>query len=95
MQCAVCSGCHRGFDCTVSFHFVQFASEDDMVAMSAPGVRLITAASDGDKKGVRRWLDQGVDVDSRDWDNLTPLIAASSQGHLVRGKYDTARMEDE
>lgn len=62
----------------------QFASEDDMAAMGAPGVRLITAASDGDKKGVRRWLDQGVDVDSRDWDNLTPLIAASSQGHLVR-----------
>lgn len=52
--------------------------------MGAPGVRLITAASDGDKKGVKKWLDQGVDVDSRDWDNLTPLIAASSQGHLVR-----------
>lgn len=47
-------------------------------------MRLITAASDGDKRGIRRWLDQGVDVDSRDWDNLTPLIAASSQGHLVR-----------
>lgn len=55
-----------------------------MAAMAAPGVRLITAASDGDKKGVKKWLDQGVDVDSRDWDNLTPLIAASSQGHLVR-----------
>eukprot|EP00903_Cladosiphon_okamuranus_P016883 g15565.t1 len=61
---------------------LQFASENDMAAMSAPGVRLITAASDGDKKGVKKWLDQGVDVDSRDWDNLTPLIAASSQGHL-------------
>ncbi len=61
----------------------QFASENDMAAMAAPGVRLITAASDGDKKGVKKWLDQGVDVDSRDWDNLTPLIAASSQGHLV------------
>lgn len=55
-----------------------------MSAMSAPGVRLITAASDGDKKGVKKWLDKGVDVDSRDWDKLTPLIAASSQGHLVR-----------
>lgn len=66
--------------------YFQFASEDDMAAMGAPGVRLITAASDGDKKGVKRWLDQGVDVDSRDWDNLTPLIAASSQGHLVRGR---------
>ncbi|CAM9577804.1 unnamed protein product [Pylaiella littoralis] len=61
---------------------LQFASESDMAAMAAPGVRLITAASDGDKKGVKKWLDQGVDVDSRDWDNLTPLIAASSQGHL-------------
>lgn len=66
-----------------------------MAAMAAPGVRLITAASDGDKKGVRRWLDQGVDVDSRDWDNLTPLIAASSQGHLVRGKFDRVVMEDD
>lgn len=62
---------------------VQFASEVDMAAMGAPGVRLITAASDGDKKGVKKWLDKGVDVDSRDWDKLTPLIAASSQGHLV------------
>ncbi|CBJ30921.1 conserved unknown protein [Ectocarpus siliculosus] len=61
---------------------LQFASEHDMAAMGAPGVRLITAASDGNKKGVKKWLDQGVDVDSRDWDNLTPLIAASSQGHL-------------
>lgn len=69
--------------CGTIFIFCQFASEDDMVAMGAPGVRLITAASDGDKKGVRRWLDQGVDVDARDWDNLTPVIAASSQGHLV------------
>lgn len=70
--------------CTHAPDLLQFASENDMVAMSAPGVRLITAASDGDKKGVKKWLDQGVDVDSRDWDNLTPLIAASSQGHLVR-----------
>ncbi|CAN0438292.1 unnamed protein product, partial [Hapterophycus canaliculatus] len=62
-------------------HF-QFASENDMAAMAAPGVRLITAASDGNKKAVKKWLDKGVDVDSRDWDNLTPLIAASSQGHL-------------
>ena len=53
------------------------------MAMSAPGVRLITSSSDGDKKGVKRWLDQGVEVDSRDWDRLTPLIAAASQGHLV------------
>ncbi|CAM9190885.1 unnamed protein product [Choristocarpus tenellus] len=51
--------------------------------MSAPGVRLITAASDGDKKSVKRWLEQQVPVDSRDWDNLTPIIAAASQGHLV------------
>lgn len=67
-----------------AFAVSQFASDDDMAAMRAPGVRLITAASDGDKKGVKKWLDGGVDVDSRDWDKLTPLIAASSQGHLVR-----------
>lgn len=54
-----------------------------MSAISAPGVRLITAASDGDKRSVKRWIDEGADVDARDWDNLTPLIAASSQGHLV------------
>ena len=72
------------FDGVTWRFFIQFASEVDMAAMGAPGVRLITAASDGDKKGVKKWLDKGVDVDSRDWDKLTPLIAASSQGHLVR-----------
>ncbi|CAM9218882.1 unnamed protein product, partial [Discosporangium mesarthrocarpum] len=61
---------------------LQFASREDLAAMSEPGVRLITAASDGDKKAVKKWLMQGIDVDSRDWDNLTPIIAAASQGHL-------------
>ncbi|CAM9492213.1 unnamed protein product [Heterosigma akashiwo] len=58
------------------------ASKDDVEAMSAPGARLITAASDGDKKAVKKALDAGVAADSTDWDQLTPLIAASSAGHV-------------
>ncbi|CAM9927859.1 unnamed protein product, partial [Phaeothamnion confervicola] len=63
----------------VKAHYV---TREDLEAMSEPGVRLITAASDGDKKAVRRWIDAGADVNARDWDNLTPLIAAASAGHL-------------
>mmetsp|Transcript_2039 Transcript_2039/g.4441 ORF Transcript_2039/g.4441 Transcript_2039/m.4441 type:complete len:919 (+) Transcript_2039:171-2927(+) len=60
---------------------LQFASKTDIEAMSAPGARLITAASDGDKKFVSRMLKDGIDVNSADWDKLTPLIAAASAGH--------------
>jgi serine/threonine-protein phosphatase 6 regulatory ankyrin repeat subunit B len=61
---------------------LQFASAADIVAMSSPGARLIGAASDGDKKAVQAILKEGVDVNSRDWDDLTALIPASSAGHL-------------
>ena len=33
--------------------------------MSSDGARLITAASDGDKKAVKAFLKNGVDVNSR------------------------------
>mmetsp|Transcript_27879 Transcript_27879/g.45551 ORF Transcript_27879/g.45551 Transcript_27879/m.45551 type:complete len:847 (-) Transcript_27879:50-2590(-) len=74
----------RVVDCEDNFTMLnlQFASKDDVEAMSAPGARLITAASDGDKKAVKKALDAGVAADSTDWDQLTPLIAASSAGHV-------------
>jgi hypothetical protein len=41
------------------------ANRDDIKAMSSDGARLITAASDGDKKAVKNFLKNGVDVNSR------------------------------
>jgi ankyrin repeat protein len=62
---------------------LQFASAADIEAMSSPGARLIGAASDGDKKMVQKLLkEEKIDVNVRDWDELTPLIPAASAGHL-------------
>mmetsp|Transcript_27152 Transcript_27152/g.56530 ORF Transcript_27152/g.56530 Transcript_27152/m.56530 type:complete len:949 (-) Transcript_27152:246-3092(-) len=62
---------------------LQFASAADVEAMSSPGARLIGAASDGDKKLVQKLLkEENMDVNVRDWDELTPLIPAASAGHL-------------
>ena len=41
------------------------ANREDIKAMSSDGARLITAASDGDKKAVKKFLKDGVDVNSR------------------------------
>jgi ankyrin repeat protein len=62
---------------------LQFASAADIEAMSSPGARLIGAASDGDKKLVQKLLkEEKMDVNVRDWDELTPLIPAASAGHM-------------
>mmetsp|Transcript_16232 Transcript_16232/g.35080 ORF Transcript_16232/g.35080 Transcript_16232/m.35080 type:complete len:935 (-) Transcript_16232:2103-4907(-) len=62
---------------------LQFASAADIEAMSSPGARLIGAASDGDKKLVQKLLkEEKMDVNVRDWDELTPLIPAASAGHF-------------
>jgi ankyrin repeat protein len=62
---------------------LQFASSADITAMSSNGARFIGAASDGDKKIVQSFLKgKEVDVNERDWDDLTALITASSAGHL-------------
>lgn len=58
--------------------------------MSSDGARLITAASDGDKKVVKKFLKDGVDVNSRyyshhqramatDQDSLTTLAPGTAQ----------------
>ena len=61
---------------------LQFASAADIKTMSSEGARLIGAASDGDKKAIQALLKGGVDVNVRDWDELTALIPAASSGHL-------------
>jgi len=50
--------------------------------MNSEGARLVAAAVSGDKSQVKKYLKEGVDVNSVDWDQLTPLIAAASGGHL-------------
>lgn len=62
---------------------LQFASSADITAMSSAGARFIGAASDGDKKLVQSFLKgKEVDVNERDWDDLTALITAASAGHM-------------
>ena len=70
--------CDKGYS-AVS---LQFATRDDIAAMSGEGARLITAAADNDVNAVKSYLKNKVDVNSRDWDKVTPLIAASGNGHL-------------
>jgi len=60
---------------------LQFASAADITAMASSGARFIGAASDGDKKLMQSLLkDKEVDVNVRDWDELTALITAASAG---------------
>ncbi|CAB9523462.1 ankyrin 3, node of Ranvier (ankyrin G) [Seminavis robusta] len=61
---------------------LQFASAADIKTMNSPGARMIGAASDGDKKAIQALLKEGIDVNVRDWDDLTALIPAASSGHL-------------
>lgn len=62
---------------------LQFATPKDIELMSSPGARLIAAAADGDKKLVQSLLTKDkIDANSRDWDDLTALIPASSAGHI-------------
>ena len=62
---------------------LQFASAADITAMQSPGARMIGAASDGDAAAIQALLkDEKVDVNVRDWDQLTALIPAASAGHL-------------
>lgn len=61
---------------------LQFASAADIKTMSSDGARLVGAANDGDKKTVQALLKDGVNINVRDWDELTALIPAASSGHL-------------
>ena len=61
---------------------LQFASPTDIKTMSSPGARLVGAASDGDKAAIKALLKEGIDVNVRDWDDLTALVPAASAGHL-------------
>jgi len=61
---------------------LQFASAADITAMASSGARFIGAASDGDKKIMQSLLkEKEVDVNVRDWDELTALITAASAGY--------------
>jgi len=62
---------------------LQFASTADIKAMASAGARFIGAASDGDKKAMQSLLkEKEVDVNVKDWDELTALITASSAGYV-------------
>eukprot|EP00559_Dactyliosolen_fragilissimus_P007848 CAMPEP_0184863496 /NCGR_PEP_ID=MMETSP0580-20130426/11298_1 /TAXON_ID=1118495 /ORGANISM="Dactyliosolen fragilissimus" /LENGTH=920 /DNA_ID=CAMNT_0027361861 /DNA_START=180 /DNA_END=2942 /DNA_ORIENTATION=+ len=62
---------------------LQFASAADIQTMESPGARLVDAASNGNKKLVQTLLkDESIDVNARDWDEMTALIAAASGGNV-------------
>lgn len=48
-----------------------------------PGPALISAANRGDADSVRRLLEQGADVETRDDAGRTPLVAAAYGNHLA------------
>mmetsp|Transcript_59664 Transcript_59664/g.69726 ORF Transcript_59664/g.69726 Transcript_59664/m.69726 type:complete len:917 (-) Transcript_59664:132-2882(-) len=61
---------------------LQFAVKKDIEQMSSPSARFIAAASDNDAKLVKELIESGVDVNSRDWDEVNALIPAASSGHI-------------
>lgn len=81
---------------------LQFATPHDILLMDGPGAQLIAAAADGDKKLVEKLLlpknevdkddssnnnNDKVDVNARDWDDLTALTPAAANGH-----YDVVKL---
>lgn len=54
----------------------------ELSLMKSPGARLVSAAFNNDFDAAERLLmEERVDINSRDWDDTTPLIAAASKGH--------------
>ena len=72
------SGAFTGWDLSAAF------ASDAPPTVDQPGVsslRFNYRELDGDEKRVREYLKDGIDVNSRDWDNLTAVVAAASAGH--------------
>lgn len=61
---------------------LQFTTKDELEIMNSDGSRLATAAADNDERAVKNYLNKKVEVDSRDWDSQTPLMAAAGKGHI-------------
>jgi ankyrin repeat protein len=57
-------------------------TKEEINTMKSTGVKLIQAATNNDLLSVKSYIIDGIDVNSRDWDGLTPLIAASTNGHF-------------
>ena len=78
---------------------LQFSTRDDIAAMESDGARLVALALDGDERGVRALLKDGVDVDARGWDKVTALIAAATNGHeqggnrVIRRRFNVGVLE--
>lgn len=57
-------------------------TKDEINIMKSRGVKLIQAATNNDLLSLKSYIIDDIDVNSRDWDGLTPLIAASTNGHF-------------
>ena len=98
--------CDKGY----STFSLQFVNQDELKVMRSDNAKFIKAILANDNPSITRFLDvKKVDVNLRDWDNMTAVIAASGQGnydlvvklvskynaniHLVDKDYITALME--
>lgn len=76
--------CDKGY----SSFSLQFVTKDDITTMSSDGARLIQAALDNNLVAVKNFIENdGVNINARDWDNTTALIAASGKGNLEVVQY--------
>eukprot|EP00562_Extubocellulus_spinifer_P004543 CAMPEP_0178518028 /NCGR_PEP_ID=MMETSP0696-20121128/26021_1 /TAXON_ID=265572 /ORGANISM="Extubocellulus spinifer, Strain CCMP396" /LENGTH=908 /DNA_ID=CAMNT_0020148529 /DNA_START=66 /DNA_END=2792 /DNA_ORIENTATION=- len=67
---------------------LQFASSQDIKTMASPAARFIGAAADGDVKTLKAMIKKDkIDVNEKDWDELTAIIPAASGGHLDTVKF--------
>jgi ankyrin repeat protein len=62
--------------------FFTVATRKDILAMETEGSKLVAAAAEDDLPRVIEYLDANVDVNSRDWNSMTPLMAAASSGYV-------------
>jgi Ankyrin repeats (3 copies) len=64
---------------TLTFTLVKAA---DITAMGRPAAQFSAAAAAGDQAAVQRFIDEGADVNGKDWEGVPVLSAAASAGHL-------------
>ncbi len=61
---------------------LHFVSKADMKMMMGPMAQLITATLAKDRKAIEELLKDGLDVNSRYWDQATPIIVAAAEGSI-------------
>lgn len=75
---AVIDDCDKGH----STYTIKYVSKDNLATMMSDGARLIKAVNSHDLVLVKQYIEEkDVDVNAREWDGRTPLLAASERGY--------------